>query len=178
MNRRLITLKIVGCFLAVALITPGVSQAGEKTIGAGVHYWEALDSLSSLDDITDDGYSLMAAFQIRPEGFFSFEFDLEYFDNGFGGANSSALSPQALVLIGHGLYGGVGIGVTIADDLSDNISDPFYIARGGFEFSVLPHLSVDVHASYRGDSFSELEDFDSDTLTLGVMARFRLGQRK
>ncbi len=177
MNRRSFKLVMVFALLGLAMALPGALQAGERTVGGGIHYWKSFDNILGLNDIEDDGYSLMASYQIRPEGLFSFEFDLEYFDNGFGGASNSALSPQALVLFGHGLYGGVGIGVTIANDLSDNISDPFYIARGGYEFSVLPHLSIDLHASYRSDAFSDLSDIDSDAITLGAMARFRLGQR-
>ena len=82
------------------------------------------------------------------------------------------------MLVEWGLYGGVGVGVTISDTLDDNVSDPFYAARLGWDFQVLPRLHVDVHANYRANTFAELEDYDSDSITLGAALRVALGSRR
>ncbi len=167
-------LALAALFLAVM---PGVADAGERTVGAGIHYWKSFDDV--LDDLSidDDGASFIGSYQIRPEGLFSFEFNLEFFPDGFGGADSSAFSPQAMVLIGHGLYAGAGVGFTISGDFDSSFSDPFYIARVGFEFSVLPRVSVDTFATYKADAFNELRDADGDAITFGALARFRIGRR-
>ena len=113
-----------------------------------------------------------------PAGVVKLELDLEYFEAGFGGSTSEAFAPAAYVLVEWGLYGGVGVGVTISDTLDDNVSDPFYAARLGWDFQVLPRLHVDVHANYRANTFAELEDYDSDSITLGAALRVALGSRR
>ena len=82
------------------------------------------------------------------------------------------------MLLEWGLYCGVGVGVTISDGLEDDVSDPFYAARLGWDFQVLPRLHVDVNANYRANSFSELEDYDSDSITLGAALRVAMGSRR
>ena len=62
----------------------------------------------------------------------------------------------------------VGAGVTISDGLPDDVSDPFWAARVGWDFQVLPNVHVDLNANYRADAFSELEEVDSDAVTLGA----------
>jgi hypothetical protein len=73
-------------------------------------------------------------------------------------------------MFGHGFYGGVGVGVTIGGEFEG----AFYIGRVGFSMPLLPRISLDINANYESGSFSTLEEFDSDTLTLGASIRVAL----
>ena len=166
-------------WVALALFGALISlpaAAAEHRFGIGVHYWDAIDDvIGDGFDIDEDGVTGILSYQYRPGGLLSFELDLEIAPEGFGGSNDVTFSPTAFVLFGKGLYVGVGIGLSFASDLQDNVSDPFYAARVGFNFLLLPRISLDVNANYRADAFNELDDFDSDALTLGAIIRVRLG---
>lgn len=153
--------------------------AAEKRLGFGARYFRTIDDLDDegFDDIEDDGYSLVGSLQIAPRGLFSFLFDLEYFEDGYGGASADTLSPQALVVIGHGLYAGVGVGVNYSDDLPDELSDPFYIARAGFQMELVPRIFLDINANYHANAFEALDEADTDAVTLGALVRFGIGRR-
>ena len=163
---------------AIVLFTPVASVAAEHSFGGGVRYWKTLDDLDGFDDISEDGYSLMGSYRFQPKGLLSFEFDLELYNEGFGGADDNAWAPQALVLFGHGLYIGAGAGVLLADVQGDDTSDTFYVLRGGFDFPILPHLRLDIFANYITDAYDNLGDVDSDAITLGANVRFTLGSRR
>lgn len=154
--------------VALALAVP--AAAAEHRLGAGFNYWRAIDDLSS--DIDDNGLALVFSYQYRPEGIFSIEGDLEYFESGFGGAQGAAYAPQVYVLVGSGLYAGVGVGITYSSDFDGNVSDPFYAARGGFEMALLPGVHLDLNANYRFDAWDELGAAGSDTIFLGAQVRF------
>jgi hypothetical protein len=102
---------------------------------------------------------------------FSLELDLEYFPDGFAGSTEDAFSPQAYLLIGRGLYGGAGVGVTYSDG---ETSDLFYAAKIGFDIAIIPHVSLDINANYRFNDWSLIDEVDTDTVTLGALVRFRL----
>ena len=162
------------CFM-VFLWTPTPADA-EVRVGAGVHYWTALGDIEVDDvDIDESGSSFLASVQWVPGGLISFEGNLEYFTEGFGGGNSEALAPQAFVLVGGGLYGGLGIGVTYNDELEGNdISDPFYKARVGLDFEILPTIHLDINANYIFNAFSDIDGASEDSITLGAIARIAL----
>jgi hypothetical protein len=155
----------------------GAAGAAEHRFGFGGHYWRAVDDLASDLEVEEEGVAPFLTYQFVPAGIFKLELDLEYFEEGFGGSTSEAFAPSAYVLVEWGLYGGLGVGVTISDGLSDNVSDPFYAARLGWDFQVLPRLHVDVNANYRANSFAELEEYDTDSITLGAAVRVALGSR-
>lgn len=181
MTRTKISLPLFLALAALVSATAGTLEAGEHSLGFGARYWKTLDDLDDFEefeDISENGYSLVGSYRFQPRGLLSLQFDLERYDDGFGGADDDAWAPQALVLFGHGLYVGAGAGVLFADVLGESTSDTFYLARGGFEFPVLPHLSVDIYANYITDAYDQLTDFDSDAITLGASARFTLGSRK
>src|SRR4029079_19591105 len=106
-----------------------------------------------------------------PEGIFKVELDLEYYRKGFGGSDSAAYSPVAFVLVEFGVYRGRGVWGEPADGLSNNVSDPFYAARLGYDFQLVPRLHFDVNANYRADTFKGLKGYDTDSLTFGAAAR-------
>jgi hypothetical protein len=161
--------------LVLLVFVAGAASAGEHRIGFGMHYFKSLDDLESDDfDIDEDGLIPVISYQYRPGGLFFFEADVEYFSDGYGGAEGTAYSPQVFLMVGRGIYGGVGVGVTIAGDFDDNYSDAFYIGRVGFSMPLLPRISLDINANYESGSFSTLEEFDSDTLTLGASIRVAL----
>ena len=145
-------------------------SAAECTIGVR---WTRSRGDAGFDDIEDDGVSWLLSYQRRPGKFFRWEIDLEYFDDGFGGSTESAFAPIVYVLAGKGLYGGLGIGVIYSDGLEDEISDPFYAARAGFTFPVLPKVQLDVHGNYRFDAWDALNEADTESITLGAIVRVK-----
>jgi hypothetical protein len=167
------------CGLAWLAPAAGAAGAAEHRIGIGGNYWRALDDLDASDlDVDEDGIAPYLSYQFVPAGIVRFELDLEYYADGFGGATGSAYAPVAFVLVEFGLYAGVGIGVTVSDDLDDNVSDPFYAARVGWDFQILPRLHVDLNANYRTNTFADLDGYDSDSITLGAAVRVALGSRR
>lgn len=171
---------IVSTVIAITTLVMGVSptraEESHYTLGVGLHYWDSLDDVVDSDfEFEDSGYSLLVAWQWAPENLIQFEIDLEFFEDGFAGATGEAISPMVLVLLDLPvLYVGAGVGVTISDDFDSNVSDPFYLARAGFHIGLLPRLGLDLHLDYRFDVWEEVDDFDSDTVTLGAILRFRL----
>ena len=161
-------------FASLMLIQP--PARAEVRIGGGVHYWTALGDIEVDDiDIDESGSSFLGSIQWVPGGLFSFEGNLEYFSEGFGGGDSEAWSPQAFVLLGGGLYGGLGIGVTYNNELEgNNWSDPFYTVRVGLDIEILPAIHLDIHGSYIFDAFSDIDGADEDSITLGAIARIAL----
>jgi hypothetical protein len=164
----------VGLAVVVALAAAPASAA-EHRFGGGIHYWRTLDDLEDDFELEDDGTAYVLSYQILPAGIFRFEGALEYFPEEFGGAEQEVYSPQVYLLVGHGLYLGVGTGVLYSSDLEDDVSDPFYAARAGFELTLIPRVHLDINANYRAEAWSELEDADVETLTLGAQVRIGIG---
>lgn len=168
---------IMALLILCGVVASTPAQAAEKRLGFGVHYWRTVDDIDDdgVDDIDDDGVSYLGSYQILPGGLLSFELDVEYFEEGFGGSPDSVFSPQAFLLVGHGLYAGVGVGVGYSDGFEDDFSDPFYMARLGFNIELLPKLFLDVNANYQANAFDELDEADTDAITLGALLRFGIG---
>ena len=146
------------------------AHAAEHRFGLGGLYWRSLDDLASAG-LDEDGVAPYLTYQYAPAGIFRVELDLEYYGKGFGGSDTAAYSPVGFLLVEFGLYVGLGVGVTVSDGLENNVSDPFYAARLGYDFQLMPRLHFDINANYRAGSFKELEDYDGDSLTLGAAAR-------
>ncbi|MEO8276065.1 MAG: hypothetical protein ABI639_07580 [Thermoanaerobaculia bacterium] len=170
-------MKQLPLFLALLACTAGFSAApavaGEHRLGVGVHYWRSIDQLS--DDfpdlnIQDDGVSEVVSYQYLA-GFIRFEADAEYYDKGFQGSTDWAVSPEVFILAGRGVYGGVGIGTTYSDFGHGSWSDPFYIAKAGVDFLLLPKIHLDVNADYRFLKWKDIDNYDSDTITFGATVR-------
>lgn len=165
-------------FLSCLLIS-AAAEAGQHRIGLGVNYWKTIDDLEdegldNVDNIDDSGLSQVASYQYWPKGLLGIQVDIERFPDGFGGSTESSWSPQVYVTVGHGFYGGVGIGVTNSSGFEDDWSDPFYAAKAGFNLGLLPRVSLDIYGNYRFDAWSELNEADTDTVFLGALIRIEL----
>lgn len=176
MTRKLPVLCTASLLLAVFAFTSRPAEAGQHRIGLGVNYWKTIDDLDdegfeNIGDIDDNGIAEVGSYQYWPQGMIGFEVDLEHFPDGFGGSTDDAWSPQVYVTVGHGFYGGVGIGVTNSSDFDGEWSDPFYAAKLGVNLGLLPHIALDIYGNYRFDAWSELNDADTDTVFLGAQVR-------
>jgi len=159
-----------GLFAILLLCLAVPAAAGEQTFGVGVHYWRAVSELSSSFDRS--GAAGMLSYQYIPVGIFKIEGDLEYFPKGFGGADTTAWSPQVYLLVGNRLYAGVGAGVIYSKSFSGELSDVFYAARIGTDFVLVPRLHLDVNANYRFMDWNQIGKATTDTITLGAVLRF------
>lgn len=149
------------------------AAAAEHRLGGGVHYWRTLDEIGDdFDDIDEDGLSALLSYQFVPGGLIKFQVDAEYFEKGFGGTEDDAISPQVYVLLGGTIYAGVGAGIIYSDNFDDGESDVFYAARLGLDMTLLPRLHLDINANYRNTEWDQLEEADTDTITLGAVVRF------
>ena len=164
--------------LCLALAAP--ATAAEHRLGVGAHFFKTIDSFAddifddSFNDVEEDGYAWVLSYQYVPRGLFRLEFDFEYYDEGFGGSGTESYTPIAFVLFGGNWYGGLGVGMTFSDGLDGDSSDPFFAARVGREFDLLPGISVDINANYRADAYSDLDEADTDAITLGAIVRFNI----
>ena len=170
---RLARISVLVACLASLSWTP--TAMAEVRIGGGIHYWTALGDIEVDDvDINESGTSFLASLQWVPDGLFKFEGNVEYFTEGFGGGDAGAIAPQAFVLLGSGLYGGLGVGITYNDELEDEFSDPFYTARVGLDIEILPSIHLDINANYIFNAFSDIDGADEDSITLGAIGRLAL----
>ncbi len=165
-------------FLALALMTLAAlpAAAAQHRIGVGIHHWQTVDDLrdEGFEDIDESGSSGVLSYQLVPAGMFKVELDLEYFADGFGGSTEAAYSPQIFLLLGNKLYAGVGAGIIYSDGFEDSSSDPFYAARVGLDFLILPRLHLDINGNYRVNDWNQLDEADTDTITLGAFLRLAL----
>jgi hypothetical protein len=159
-----------GLFWTILFCLALPATAAEQRFGLGIHYWRAVKEIthSSFDRT---GAAGMLSYQYVPVGLFKIEGDLEYFPKGFGGADTTAWSPQVYLLVGSRLYAGVGAGVIYSKSFSGEFSKVFYAARIGTDFVVLPRLHLDVNANYRFKDWNQIDQASTDTITLGAVLR-------
>ncbi len=175
MKARTWTLGILVTALAALMATTmiGRCEGSARRIGAGVNYWRTIDSIDD-HSFDEDGLSWFVSYQYWPE-LVGFELDVEWFDDGFGGAPKDVYAPQALLLVGTWIYAAGGIGVYYSD--GDFADDPFFVLRAGLNLELLPSLYFDFNVNYRFEKWDNLQDretnIDTDTVMLG--AALRLG---
>lgn len=171
MRKGVLLAATIGGWLSIA-----PANAGDHRLGFGFHYWKTVDDLAAegFGNLEDNGVAQVFSYQYLPGGLLRFEFNVEYFNKGFGGSIERAYSPQFFVLLGRFVYAGVGTGVTYSRGFSDRWSDPYYAARGGIELLLLPKLHLDLSANYRFNAWSELEHVETETLTLAAILRLGL----
>ncbi|MFT5697609.1 MAG: hypothetical protein ACI8ZB_000457 [Desulforhopalus sp.] len=167
--------KLVQTLLFIGLITMTATGAlaGDHRIGGGANYWVAIDDIEVGDNkLDDDGLSFFGSYQYWP-GLFGLEVDVEFQPDRF---DESAISPQAYLLVGKGIYGGIGIGTTYTD--GDFVDEPFFALKAGFNIELLPGIYGDIYGTYRfndtADFDNEDTDIDTDTVFLGLAVRIAL----
>ena len=162
--------------LVMGLGLSSPAAAAKHRLGLGIQFWRALEDFDDkgFSGIERDGIAWVGTYQYDPAGLFKLQLDLEYSPDGFAASTKPTLSPVAFVLLGKGLYGGVGLGISFSDGLVDNRSDPFWVARLGLDLLILPKTRLDLHADYRARAFDELDNVKTDGVTLGAAIRFRL----
>lgn len=159
--------------LWVAFIGLSAAQAGDSVhrIGAGANYWTVLDDID-VDDVDEDGFSYFASYQFRPT-LIGLQADLEFLPDRFG---EDAIAPAAYLILGKAIYAAAGAGILNLD--GEWADDPFFALKAGLDLEVLPHIFLDISASYRFDPETKLEDavdnIDTDTVFLGAAVRLGL----
>lgn len=175
MRTRIAFLALLAALVLVPLFAPSDLQAAEHRLGGGLLYFDATDDLGNGGiEIESSGTVGVLSYQYRPRGLLNFEFDVEIAPDGYAGSNDTTISPVFWVLVGKTIYAGAGVGVSFASDFEDDMSDPFFAARVGVNILLLPRTRLDVNVNYRANAFNELDDFDSDAITLGAILRFTI----
>ena len=166
------TLQVI-LLIGFITMTTASAWAGEHRIGGGANYWISIDDIE-IDDkkLDDDGLGFFGSYQYWT-GLFGVEADLEFLPDRFG---ESAVSPQAYLLIGKGVYAGIGIGGTYTD--GDFVDEPFYALKAGINLELLPGIFADIYGNYRFNDKADFDnddtDIDTDTVFLGMAVRFAL----
>ena len=162
--------------LGLALFLAAAPAAAiENRLGLGVHVWRSAGEL--WDHPTNGGehdLTALLSYQLvlwRP---LKLQLDVEYFDNGFGGAGLVALFPQGLIVVGDRLYVAVGAGWIYPRDLEGNLSNVVYLARLGIDLPVRSRLHLDLYVQQRAEDASRLTAATAETITFGTVVRFRM----
>lgn len=159
--------------LLLLLLAVSNAQAIEHRLGVGGNYWLTLEDIDlESQDVDESGFSFLGTYQYW-FGLFAVEVDLEFLPDRFG---DNAISPQAYILAGSGLYAGLGIGTTYTD--GDFAKSPFFGLKAGVNLEVLPGIYADIYANYRFNDRKDIDtedgDIDTDTIFLGGAIRFVL----
>lgn len=143
-------------------------DAGHR-FGGGLHYLRTVGDIKDDPNWDENAVGIIASYQYAP-GLLKLELDLEWVPN-YGGSES-LIEPQAWLLVGGLIYGAGGIGIGYIDGGWQ--SNPWYGLRLGGNLK-LGSIGLDIFASYRFQSSSDLEGFDSsdlDSVTFGAILRF------
>jgi len=166
MRRNLIWAAAALCVIGTA--TSSSAQLGLR-IGGGIHYVKTVGDIKDTPEFDDNAFNLVASAQLD-KGLFKFEGDVEWIVD-YGGSDESLWLPQAFVLVGGLVYGGVGIGTGYID--GEWFDKPFYAVRAGVDFPVGP-VSLDINANYRfmdTSVFDNIDNEDFDSITFGAIVR-------
>lgn len=162
--------------LMVAALVSGMAIAAEAqtSLGLGARYVKTIDDLDS--SFEDSGMGAVLSYKSELGDLLAAQFDLTLYPDGYAGAKQEVLSPQAFLLLGKDLYAGLGAGWLFSD--GDFADSPFFIARAGVIFELLPGLHLDINANYEfpeWEGVNKIDDeVDSDTVTLGAALRIEL----
>jgi hypothetical protein len=160
--------------LAIVAGWAACAQGGTR-LGVGAHYWKALEDIK-VDEVDESGVSWLASVQLGTSSLVKAQIDVEMFPKGFAGGTEVFYAPQAFVIVGRGIYGGLGIGIYYAGD--EFAEDPFYLLRAGVDVELTPRVYLDINANYRFEQWKNLgdtvKDIDTDVITLGAAVRLEL----
>lgn len=161
-------MKSLFTILTLTMLLPLGAIRAENRAGVGVSYWQFASTPG--EDGDESGLSFQASYQHRRD-LLSLELAVQLFPYRLDG---DAWAPQAYLLIGSGLYAGIGIGMMNVD--GSWADSPFIALRAGMNFEIRPNLFLDISADYRFAEKERLEDqgidIDADTFSLGAAVRF------
>jgi hypothetical protein len=165
MKRWLVVFTLISLVTCAAFCT---AEGGGSRLGVGLHYWTTVNKIPG-HDIDKNGFSWVGSCQLNSESLIKLETDLEVFPSRFAGSGKTAFAPQAYVLAGKSIYGGLGIGIYYNGKFADS---PFYALRAGLAFELVPSIYLDVNANYRWENWSGLgkavKGIKPSTITLGA----------
>lgn len=163
-----------GVGLAGVLAWAAVSAGwADTSVGVGARYYRTIDDLDA--PFEKDGLAALVSVQTDLAAILKLQLDAVLYPDGYAGSRVDVFSPQAFLLVGGGIYGGLGAGTLVSDG---EIGDAFFIVRAGVDLELLPGLHLDVNANYEFAEWEKIntldEDVDSDTVTLGAALRIDL----
>lgn len=165
---RILAVMIVALFVCAQ----SLRAESDQFIGVGPNYWTALKNID-VHNIDKDGFSWLASYQCKPASLLKIEADVEMFQKGFEGIDTTVWAPEGYLILGSTIYAGAGVGILYANSDFDN--KPFYALRAGLDLELLPQLHVDVNVNYRFAEWTNLSamshDINADTMTLGAELR-------
>lgn len=162
--------------LALVLAVPPLQAADGSNfqIGVGANYWVALDDAVD-KSFDEDGLGWMISARYMATPYFGFGLELERSPDNYVALEEPMYCPAAYLILGKGLYAGLGAGTYIYD--GDFIEDIFYGLRVGLAVELLPAVVVDINLNYRVDSWGEMKDVkdnvDTDNVILGGAVRLK-----
>jgi len=165
----------LACMLAAGI--GGRAQAEVKhRFGAGARYWMAVSKVKP-DNVDQEGVSWLLTYQLQPVSMLRIEADVEMMPESFGAfaaPGQDVYAPQVYLLVGMGLYAGVGAGTYYVD--GEFWDKPFYGLRAGLDLMIVPHLYLDINGNYRFEKWNELngQDISEDTVFLGAALRIEI----
>jgi hypothetical protein len=178
---KLIILIILPCFVPMV-------RSAEHAFGIGIHYFYTLEEIDN--DLSQEiqgayhseGIALNASYRIKPNPHLGLLFEMQTYPEGVSDAKM-VISPRILALLGHHIYAGVGVAwnyaeweeETLSIHKDDGWSSAYFLLRAGFEFPIIvDDLILDINGTYELNDWNEIEEFDSDLITLGVGVRMTL----
>ncbi|MBN1551152.1 hypothetical protein JW979_06770 [bacterium] len=177
-------IKLAFMLIYICVITvPMYAYDSKHSLGFGLHYFYILEDISEDWEFHDDGLGFYGAYCFNFASFAGVQFEIQAYPDGYFDAES-AYSPGVLLLLGRGVYGGIGAYSQYMkwDDTSKEIkrvdgewTDISFLIRAGLMLPILfDTLNLDIHAQYNMNSWSEIELFDHEFLTFGAGIRVQL----
>jgi hypothetical protein len=174
--KRITAVAVTVCAIFFAASTASNAESNHR-LGVGVNYWTAVEDIDIQNvDVDENGLSWLLTYQYNAGSILKLEADVELFKKGFAGSTENVYAPQAFILLGSSIYGGLGIGTYYSD--GEWADSPFFALRAGLDLELLPMLRLDINANYRFNKWKNLvdvitEDISTDTVTLGAALRLQ-----
>ncbi len=159
-------------WMIIFLAVQPLATNADPLIGAGIHYWRAVDSLDS--EFDQDGVSYLLTYQGALVPLVKYQVNIEILERGFAGSKHTVYAPHAVATVGQWLYAGAGVGILYASNRFAN--KPYYLLRVGLDVPILPKLRLDINTSYHFSEWRGINRTDSqaesDIISLGTALRF------
>lgn len=170
----------LACILAVAFAFTGRAQDDvgiQNFLGVSAHYWQSVKDIK-IKEMDGSTIAWGITYQLQPMDFVILEVDVELMPQSFADAEDDFFAPQVLLLVGDGLYAGIGVGRYFNASDSEWSDLPFYELRAGISLELMPYVSWDLFANYVFSDWDDLKDSDADigaeTVTLGTAVRLEI----